>query len=74
MNLLILTDTKLARLHRQTANEIARRTTAVTEGHDAASIVCGNEMAKRALLVAAAGGHSILTLCQLHPCDLSAIF
>jgi predicted ATPase with chaperone activity len=29
MNVLVLTDTKLAQLHRQIANEIARRTTAV---------------------------------------------
>jgi predicted ATPase with chaperone activity len=60
MNLIALNDSKLARLHRQTENEIARRTAAATEGHDAASIVCGNEMAKRALIVAAAGAHSIL--------------
>jgi hypothetical protein len=62
MNLIALTDMKLARLHRQTANEIARRTTVVANGHDAASIVCGNEAAKRALIVAAAGGHSILLI------------
>ncbi len=60
MNLLILTDSKLATLHRQVANEIARRAKAATIGHDAASIICGNECAKRALLVAAAGNHSIL--------------
>ena len=60
MNLLILTDSKLAALHRQAANEITRRAKAATIGHDAASIICGNECAKRALLVAAAGNHSIL--------------
>ena len=60
MNLLTLTDNNLAALHRQAANEIARRAKAATKGHDAASIVYGNEMAKRALLVAAAGNHSIL--------------
>jgi len=60
MNLLTLTDSKLAALHRQAANEIARRAKAATNGHDAASIICGNECAKRALLVAAAGNHSIL--------------
>jgi len=60
MNLLTLTDTKLAALHRQAINEIARRSKAATNGHDPASIVRGNEMAKRALLVAAAGNHSIL--------------
>ncbi len=60
MNILTLTDNNLAALHRQAANEIARRAKAATNGYDAASIVYGNEMAKRALLVAAAGNHSIL--------------
>ncbi len=60
MNLLTLNDNKLATLHRQAAVEIARRAKAATNGYDAASIICGNEMAKRALLVAAAGKHSIL--------------
>jgi predicted ATPase with chaperone activity len=60
MNLLTLTDTTLAALYRQAANEIARRAKAATNGHDAASIVHSNEMAKRALVVAAAGNHSIL--------------
>jgi len=60
MNILTLTDNNLAALHRQAANEIARRAKAATNGFDAASIVYGNEMAKRALLVAAAGNHSIL--------------
>ncbi len=60
MNLLTLTDTKLAALHRQAINEIARRSKAAANGHDAASIIRGNEMAKRALVVAAAGNHSIL--------------
>ena len=60
MNLLTLTDSKLAALHRQAINEIARRSKAATNGHDAASIIRGNEMAKRALVVAAAGNHSIL--------------
>jgi predicted ATPase with chaperone activity len=62
MNLLTLTDTKLAILHRQAVNEIARRAKITTNGHDAANIIFGNEMAKRALVVAAAGGHSILFL------------
>jgi predicted ATPase with chaperone activity len=60
MTLLTLNDNKLATLHRQAAAEIARRAKAATSGHDAATIICGNEMAKRALLVAAAGNHSIL--------------
>ena len=60
MTLLTLTDAKLAALHRQAANEIARRAKAAINGHDATSIVYGNEMAKRALVVAAAGNHSIL--------------
>ena len=50
MNLLTLTDTKLAAFHRQAINEIARRAKAATNGYDAASIIHGNEMAKRALL------------------------
>jgi len=60
MNLVTLTDTRLATLYGQAAAEITRRAKAATNGHDAASIVCDNEMAKRALIVAAAGGHSIL--------------
>jgi predicted ATPase with chaperone activity len=60
MNLLTLTDSKLSALHRQAMNEIARRAKAVTNGYDSASIIYSNEMAKRALLVAAAGNHSIL--------------
>jgi predicted ATPase with chaperone activity len=59
-SLLTLTDSKLAALHRQAANEMARRSKAAACGRDAAAIICGNEMAKRALVVAAAGGHSIL--------------
>ncbi len=62
MNLLTLTDTRLAVLHRQTAQEIARRAKVAANGHDAASLIHGNEMAKRALVVAAAGKHSILFL------------
>ena len=60
MNLIALTDTKLAGLHRQITNEIARRTKAAVNGHDAVGIIKGQEMAKRAVVVAAAGGHSIL--------------
>jgi predicted ATPase with chaperone activity len=60
MNLLIITDAKLTAMHRQVVNEIARRAKAATSGYDAARVVHGNEMAKRALVVAAAGNHSIL--------------
>ncbi len=60
MNLIGLADNKLAALHRQVSNEIERRAKIVTTGHDAAAIVYGNEMAKRALVVAAAGNHSLL--------------
>ena len=60
MNLLTLTDDKLAALHRQASNEITRRAKAAVNGHDAACIICGQECPKRALLVAAAGNHSIL--------------
>ena len=60
MNFLTLDDSKLSALHRQADNEIARRAKIAANGHDAATIISGNEMAKRALLVAAAGNHSIL--------------
>ena len=60
MNLLTLTDTKLASLHRKVTNEIERRAKVAVNGHDPAAIVFGNELAKRALVVAAARGHSIL--------------
>lgn len=62
MNILTLTDSNLAALHHQATNEIARRAKAATNGHDAATLIHGNEMAKRALVVAAAGNHSILFL------------
>jgi predicted ATPase with chaperone activity len=62
MNILTLTDCTLTALHHQATNEIARRAKVATNGHDAARIIHGNEMAKRALVVAAAGGHSILFL------------
>jgi predicted ATPase with chaperone activity len=60
MNLLTMPDSKLATLRNQVADELARRTKAAVNGHDAAAIIYGNEAAKRALVVAAAGGHSIL--------------
>lgn len=60
MNLIGLTDTKLAALYRQVTNEVERRARIAANGHDAAALVHGNEMAKRALVVAAAGGHSLL--------------
>ena len=60
MNLIGLTDTKLAAVHRQVSNEIERRARIATSGHDAAAIIFGNEMAKRAVVVAAAGNHSLL--------------
>jgi len=59
MNLLTLSDHKLAAFHRQVTIEIERRTKAAINGHDAAAIIRGQEMAKRAVVVAAAGGHSI---------------
>jgi predicted ATPase with chaperone activity len=62
MNLLTLNDSALAALHRHAINEMTRRAKAATNGHDAASMIHGNEMAKRALVVAAAGSHSILFL------------
>lgn len=60
MNLLKMSNHKLAALREQVANEIGRRTKTTVNGHDPAAIVYGNEIAKRALIVAAAGSHSIL--------------
>jgi predicted ATPase with chaperone activity len=60
MNLIFLTDTKLAAVLRQVTNEIERRARIVTSGHDAAAMIYSNEMAKRAVVVAAAGNHSLL--------------
>jgi predicted ATPase with chaperone activity len=57
---LAITDTKLASLHGQITNEIQRRARIATNGHDAGAIIYGNELAKRALVVAAAGNHSLL--------------
>jgi len=59
MNLIGMTDTKLASFHRQVTIEIERRTKAAINGHDAAAIIKGQEMAKRAVVVAAAGKHSL---------------
>ena len=60
MNLITFADTKLAALHREVANEIQRRAQVAANGHDPTAVVFGNELAKRALVVAAAGDHSIL--------------
>lgn len=60
MNFAALTDQKLSKLRQQAVQEIERRARAATEGLDTAATIYGNEMAKRALIVAAAGSHSIL--------------
>jgi len=62
MNLIALSDHKLSLLRQKVAQELERRCTMTTSGLDAAAIVSGNELAKRALIVAAAGSHSILFL------------
>jgi predicted ATPase with chaperone activity len=62
MNLITFADTKLADLHRQVTNEMERRARIATTGHDAAAIIFGNEMAKRTVVVAAAGNHSLLLI------------
>jgi predicted ATPase with chaperone activity len=59
MNLLTLSDHKLAAFRRQVTNEIERRTKTAINGHDAAAIIKGQEMGKRAVVVAAAGKHSL---------------
>lgn len=60
MNLLTTSDDKLTRTRQDIDNELRRRTLVQTDKCDAAAIIYGNELAKRALIVAAAGGHSIL--------------
>ena len=60
MNLLRMTDHALTALQNQIQQEFARRTKAATINQDSAAIIHGNEIAKRALIVAAAGQHSIL--------------
>ena len=60
MDLMKLTDTSLAGLQQSVTNEARRRSLAATQGRDAASIIRGNEMAKRAASIAAAGQVSIL--------------
>jgi Magnesium chelatase, subunit ChlI/Magnesium chelatase, subunit ChlI C-terminal len=62
MDLLKLTDLKLAALRQAVANECGRRSRLAVDGHDAAAIVYGNEIAKRAVVVAAAGKHPLLLL------------
>ncbi len=58
MNLLSASDAKLAELHNAVVTEIRRRVNASL--CDDLSIIRGNEMGKRALLVALAGNHSIV--------------
>lgn len=58
MQLLTLTDTKLADLRERVETELGRRAKVATS--DAATIIHGNEIGKRAVTVAAAGNHSLL--------------
>lgn len=58
MDTLKLSDSKLATLHHEVTLELRRRSAAAHL--DDLSIIRGNEMGKRALTVALAGGHSIL--------------
>lgn len=60
MDLLKLSDAKLAELRQTVANECKRRTRIAVNGLDAGAVIYGNEIAKRAVTIAAAGGHSIL--------------
>ena len=59
-DLFTLSDRELSLRRRDLLEEIRRRTRAHVEGVDPLVQVRGQEIAKRALLVAAAGGHSIL--------------
>ena len=60
MDLLKFTDTQLAELRQSILNEANRRTCSAVHGHDPLTVIRGNAAAKRALEIAAAGGHSIL--------------
>lgn len=60
MDLLKLSDVKLAELRQAIANEAKRRVTIAVNGLDAGAVIFGNEIAKRAVTIAAAGGHSIV--------------
>jgi predicted ATPase with chaperone activity len=62
MNLVKLTDQALADLRQEVVNECGRRTRMVVEGLDPAQLILGNELAKRAVTIAAAGGHSLLLM------------
>ena len=54
MNILKLTDQKLADLRQAICNEARRRALVAVNGQDAATVIWGQEMAKRAVTVAAA--------------------
>jgi predicted ATPase with chaperone activity len=58
MNYSKLSENELAAILQDTKRELARRTLAAQA--DSAKIIKGHEMAKRATLIAVAGGHSIL--------------
>ena len=60
MNVLKLSDRQLSDMRQALANESGRRTRIAVSGHDPASMIWGNEAAKRAVTIAAAGKHSIL--------------
>jgi predicted ATPase with chaperone activity len=60
MNLCKMTDQRLSALRQKLVQELNRRSKIATHNLDAAAIIYGNEAAKRALVVAAAGNHSIL--------------
>jgi predicted ATPase with chaperone activity len=59
-NILKMTEAELGHALRDIENELRRRVKATKPGVDSLGIIKGNEMAKRALLVAVAGNHSIL--------------
>jgi predicted ATPase with chaperone activity len=57
-----MTDSELSHVMREVENILRSRSAATQPGCDSLGIIKGNEMAKRALLVAIAGNHSILFL------------
>lgn len=60
MNVLKFSDRQLSDLHQVLSNESERRTRIAVNGHDPVTMIWGNEAAKRAVTIAAAGKHSIL--------------